>query len=394
MGMLALVALAAAADRAAETVADAGPAVERGPDAAIALIEPAPRRLDPVAWAGTPVAVDLHPVVFDYGHRYQSLLASGMGGPKASPVFGPVVAEADLHWRLLAETGEGLPMDAETADRWRDAAVAGAVVAFEGLLDETFRRAPQLRVLQVAADTVINPTVEIKRRDGHVAVDHPTGAAKRDLERAEAELDMLPVRHPNASVRTGLDWKMKAADAPDDEPLLAWTAYVTATETAVTSMRADVALSDLQWSVYARERVYPKVYLTASARSVDVQRPRGAPLEVPEPGKVAAGVLWAIPWQPGWSVKLERIAGLQDDSTTWMVTLRGENRTPIPARLQPPLGEVETGGLALPDLPDREPNAVAAWRPPPPPPPPPKAAPAKKAVAKKSAKKTTQPATR
>jgi hypothetical protein len=44
-----------------------------------------------------------------------------------------------------------------------------------------------------------------------------------------------------------------------------------------------------------------------------------------------------------------------------MVTLRGENRTRIPGRLDPRLGETEPVGLQLPDVPDLGANPVGNW---------------------------------
>jgi len=101
----------------------------------------------------------------------------------------------------------------------------------------------------------------------------------------------------------------------------------------------------------------PPVYLIGSARSVEAKRPRGdTALTLPEVGRWSAGVLWALPWDQAWNVRAERIEIPETRDHLWMVTLRGEYRTLIPARLAPRLGDRGKGGLALPEIADTGPT--------------------------------------
>ncbi|MFZ5481831.1 MAG: hypothetical protein ACOZNI_34035 [Myxococcota bacterium] len=317
------------------------------------------------AWADTPVATELHPVVHDYGATYQDIVTASMGGPRGSGVFGPIVAEADLHWRLEAATGAGLPLDPERAADWRDAALAGSVLSIETLLDRTLDDAPVLHAVYAAADAVVNPSLDAVRTSrGTVRVEHRTGGkVRRDIERREIEdLDPWLDRRPQPAVHAGVDWTLREDDAPEDAPLLSYAAYLTTSHALLTSFQARVALADLQWSASAREQFYPRLFVIGSVRSVEAKRPRdGAAAEVPELGRWSAGVLWALPWDDAWNVRLERITTLESEDAVWMVTLRGEYRTPIPARLDPKLGDRGYGGLSLPEVQRTEANATAPW---------------------------------
>lgn len=317
---------------------------ERVPEAA-----PEPPR----AWADRPVARELHPVAFHYGRRYQELLEGLMGGPRASPVFGPVVAEADVHWRLLDATGRGLPLDADKAQRWWDTSLAGGLLAVERLLDETVERAPTLYGVYVAGDTLLSPSFDVRRGDDEalVLVHRPGGAAARSVERREEELAMGQRRgRPSPSVGAGLDWELRDEEAPETSPLVRYTAWLATTEIAVSSLRLEVAPENLAWTVSARQALAPRLFAIGSARSDE----RGPP-----PARLQGGLMWVPPLPGSCNVRAERIVELLVPDERWMLTLRCENRTRIPAPLSPPLGDRGREGPTLPWAPERGPIPVA-----------------------------------
>ena len=313
----------------------------------------------PEAWRAQPVATELHAVAWNYGARYQALVASGMGGRGASSVFGPVVAEADVHWRLIEATGEGLPMDAATAGKWRDTALAGSFIASERLFDESLGRSPELYALYLAADAFANPTMEIQRSGKGVDVGHRPGRAQSHLDREE--IDAPPTRDsrgPNPTVRVGMDWTLRDEDAAPESDLLRWTAFLSLESVLLTRFRADFSLFDHTWVATARQRVYPQVYLSASLASAQPpEKDVGPASGVPDLGRVSTGILWSMPGAADWSLRLDRVVTLKDDSVTWTVTLRGEGHTRISARLDPPLG----GYPGLPTVVVGRPNVVAPW---------------------------------
>jgi hypothetical protein len=332
------------------------------------LATPQPWVYEP-AWYELPVAVALHPVRYDYGARYQALLAGAMGGATGSPAFGPVVAEADVHWRLLAATGHGLPLTADDAPRWRDAAISGATVAFDALVDETFARAPQLDAVRAAVDAVLSPSLEARSTEGGpLRVAPGTGAARARLDRAEADYPSADAARFAAraraaarpTVRLGVDWRLRDADAPETDPLLSYGAYVSTTRVALTRFRADLSARDLAWSVSARQQLNDPLSLVASARAADPPESArdGERATLRVPGRVAAGLLYVTP--TGWELRLEHARVTTDDTWTWTVSARSERRTPIPARIDPPLGARETEE-GLPDVPPSGPNVLARW---------------------------------
>ena len=58
---------------------------------------------------------------------------------------------------------------------------------------------------------------------------------------------------------------------------------------------------------------------------------------------------------------LQRIVPLLEDDARWMVTLRCENRTDIPAPLAPVLGDRGIAGPILPWVTQRGPNGLTRW---------------------------------
>lgn len=310
----------------------------------------------PPPWEALPVGATLHPVGFHYGRRFQQVVGDTMGGPKASAAFGPVVAQADVHWRLLEATGRGLPLDALEATEWRDVAVAGSLLAGERLFDEALERAPVLYGVYLVADTVLSPSFDVRRRNrDEVEVTHRSGGpARRAVERADEELGpaRLARKPPTPTVGVGLDWELRDLDAPSDAALVRYTAWMNLTEIGLSSVRFELAPENLAWVVSGREQLRPRLFLIGSARSA---------AKTPDPTRLAGGIMWLLPWRGSWNLRLERIVSLDVLDERWMVTLRCENRTDVPAPLSPPLGDRGLDGPFLPWAPERSPNKVTSW---------------------------------
>lgn len=359
MGMLVplLVHVAAAAPPASRPAAPFTDPIERTVPWAAAAALPPEIPAAAVPWGEIPFVVAPHPVAFHYGRRYQEVLVDTMGGPRGSPVFGPLVAQADVHWRLVDATGVGLALDADTATRWRDAAIAGSLIAAESVLDETVERAPVLYGVYIAADTLLSPSFDLRetgpeKRDVEL-VHRSGGPARRAIERAEDELgEPGRSRKPTPSLGVGLDWDLRDEEAPETSPLIQYTAWLTTTEIGITSFRAEVAPATLAWVVTGREMLRPKLFAIGTARSADLN---------PTPSRLSGGLMWMLPWD-GWSLKAERIVSLEkEDDTRWMLTLRCENRTRVPAPPSPALGDRGRPGPTLPWVPDTRPNRTTRW---------------------------------
>jgi hypothetical protein len=319
------------------------------------------------AWHDLPVAESLHPVVPGYGARYQELLVSTMGGPTGSPSFGPVVAQADVHWRLVAATGYGLPLGTADDARWRDTALSGATIALDALLDDTLSRAPQIDVLRTAVDTVLAPSLEARGSgDGEVRVRPGAGLARARVDRTDADFPSADATRWEArrrqvtrpTVRAGIDWSVRPPDAPTTEPLLGYGAYLSTTRVVVTRLRADLDATDLTWSVSARHEVYPRVSLVGSVRSTSAEdaQPNAVPTLAP-PGRLAGGLLYVTP--NGWELRGEHALQASGE-WTWTVSARCERRTPVP------ITQARSPGARhdAPDLPavaPTGPNDTNAW---------------------------------
>lgn len=346
-----------------------------GADVAPAFpVEPAqaPQPSPAERWGVMNLAVDLHPVGWHYGVRYQEILRDTMGGRRAPSTFGPTVAEADVYWRF-EETSPGfarLPDDA--AARWRDVAAAGSLLAVDRLVDETIRRAPQLQAFRASLDALVSPNLQVRGAPaGGVQVEHVTGGRRqRAVDRAESAdtthaPDPAPAgrqRAPEPRVGVGVDWKLRDEDAPPRAPLLGYGVWIDASQVGLTAMRADVSVVTGDWTLTARQRVYPRVFVYGRASGVGVTAP---------PERLAAGVLWVLPGSGAWTLRAERSVDTPHDGdgrgpgfsggTRTTLTLRGEQHTAIPAREGDPRGD---GGLCFPALPERAPNELAPLNPP------------------------------
>lgn len=312
----------------------------------------------PPDWLVWPVTAELHPVGWNYGTRYQAVVESTVGSTRSSPAFSAVVATADVHWRLVASSGEGLWLDEGAPADWRDAALAAALLSGSRVVDETVARAPTVDAFYTAFDTVLNPSLHLQRqRDGDFVLVHRAGGRlDHRLDQAESEI-AAPDRRRPPSVDLGLDWHLRDADDPPRAPFLDYGAFVSLSEMLVSNMRLDVLALAGQWSFTARQRVYPRVYalLTARSANADAENPTGAPLRWDEralPRRWSVGLIWNLP-TPGWTLRGERIEALTDGAVTWQLTARAEFGAFAPGRIHPALGARDPDDAWLPDAPDR-----------------------------------------
>ncbi len=310
---------------------------------ALALVATAQDCLD---FASCPVAADLREVHWSYGERYQLALARIMAGERSHPLFNRAVNQADVHWRLLAATGEGIYTDEALATEWRDVALAGSFLAFDNVVAETFGRAPELDALRIAIDTVISPSVDvILKKDGRVTVRHPTGwELGQRVERQEQELGFEPRNGRKRSrLHLGVGWKLRDVEDPDTAPVLAWTAHLAAQNFGISLLRADVDVLTLHWDVLARQRLVGDFAAVAGVHAAE-----GAP----EPERWSVGAAWSP--VPRGTVRLERSQAF--DREGWRVdlvarlevggTLSGDFRQPVAGL--PRVGDTSPNTLSSP----------------------------------------------
>lgn len=293
------------------------------------------------SWAECPVVTEFHPVAWDYGVRYQTLLAAAMSGPGAKQAFGTTIGQANLRWRLYDADGIGLPRDADTATEWRDTSTAGALLAMNAVLDETLARAPALQTMRTVVDAVISPSFNATPATDETPArfEHRVGSRLQQQIAMRAQEQGFLERKPKPDFGLGVGWQLKDAEAPESAPLLTYGGWLQLTRIGLTSVRAEWSFATGHWLVLAGEQVWPDVTLTASLRSQDRSL---------EPARWAAGVLWNLPGNNGWTARLDRSTIFSDDEVIWTLSLRSELGTPIPGRLHPPLAP-------WPSVPEREP---------------------------------------
>lgn len=308
-----------------------------------------------VDWADRPVVWGLHPVTEHYGERYQAWLEETMSGPRAPAAFGPVVAEADLHWRLLAATGEGLWLAPEDAAAWRDTALAGTVIAVNRVVDEAVARSPQAQALRTGVDALLTPRVAVSREPGRgIQVSHPTaGRVERRVDLADFE-SALPGRERPPSVDLGFDWDLRDEEDDPRTPLFAYAPYLAVSSVLQSELRAELRTRTGQWSLTGRRRIAQGAWIVGSVRS----RP-----EAPEPGSWSVGGMWNPPFADGWSVRVDRIVVLAEQ-VRWTLTLRKDAHSPIPGRPGYAPGATLDEVPWQPAVPDRAPLLIAPLAPP------------------------------
>lgn len=310
---------------------------------------------EPDDWADLPAVWGLHPVTLHYGERYQAWVEESMAGERAPAVFGPVVAEADLHWRLLAATGEGLRLAEDDPALWRDTALAGSLIAVNRVVDETVARSPQAQAFRVGLDAILTPRVAVSRADGKgVVVSHPTaGRLERTAELRDFEAAIVDGRRP-PTVDAGFDWDLRDEEDDPRTPLLAYAPYLALSSVLRTDLRAELRTRTLQWTLTGRHRVARGAWVVGSVRSV---------AEAPDPGSWAVGAMWSLPFADGWTARLDRTVEL-GEQVRWLLSVRCERRTPIPGRPGHAPGATPDEEPWLPWVPERGPLVIAPLAPP------------------------------
>lgn len=309
------------------------------PDAAIpAAFRFVPGDVD--RWGYAPLADELHPVGVNLWRRYHLLVEEKAAGPTPNATLNPLLCEADVHWRLLAATGTGLPLTTDDAGTWVDGAEAATLLGVDALLDEILDRAPGLDALRTVADFATQPSVDIGAGPkGKLHVTHENGGPVVRRSR-QADEELRPdVAAPRPRFAFGVGWQLKDPDAPADDPLIEWGAWTEVQNLGITNARAEVSFVDDSWSVTARRRLLPHVFATASVRSVD----GGA-----DPGTFSVGASVQLPDDPRWTMRLDRVEAVDLSTTTWRFTVHAELGAWLPGRLSPPLAP-------LPSVPDSGP---------------------------------------
>lgn len=278
-----------------------------------------------------PLVTELRPATLDYGERLYTLENAALGGPAASPVFGPTVAQADVYWRFYAATGRGTWLPGDAATLWRDTAVAGSLLALNRLVDETVDRAPQIAAMRTAADLLVNPNLELHAPAGQrPRLGHQTGGAnQRKLADQELLQGLPPDHRPDPKIGVGVDWSTRSSDAPVEAPLIEYGAWFAMSNIGVTNLRADLDLLRGAWAVTAREKLLPGFFLTTSARSADRSL---------TPGVWSVGCTVNFTKLPGWTWRFDRrqsLDGAQGQAgieapVTWTLSLRAERKTATP----------------------------------------------------------------
>ena len=283
----------------------------------------------PEAWSTCPVARSLHPVAWDYASAYRASLEEAMAGERASPLFLATVNEADVHWRLISATGQGLDLPQGSVERWTDLALAGSVLALDGVLGSIVDRSDDAAAVRTALDGMVSPSADVLfHPGGRVSVSHQNGGplARRYQRAAEEEGFFsgdgeveggehaaaaaaearpggrrgpanLPVR-----VHLAVGWTIRDLDAPPNAPPLSWGAELAVRNAGLTLWRADVDLLTFRWNALARQHLAARLSLGVGVHSEE----RG-----PAPDRWSAGLFWNP--RPRAVVSLQRITPFSDE---------------------------------------------------------------------------------
>jgi hypothetical protein len=285
-----------------------------------------------------------------------------MGGPRANILFAPLVSTADLHYRFLIATGRGLDLGEEASQQWTNIALDGALLSLSQLADETTARGEQVGFLYNFLGLVVNPGVNLKFRNGRlVEGDRAGGALRRRMARAAMEEDeeRAPCdwcRPPTSSIGGGFDWNLKDPNDPAKAPLLSYDAWLAFSWRQPSGIQAQVSLGSWAWSLSFRQKMGDNWSLLASLKSPDVEKPLFPPTPLPEIGSL--GISYQI--SDEMSLRLERRTNLQNESSTWTISLQAHTPSPIPAQLFPHLGATDPEkGLQLPAVAPREPLTIS-----------------------------------
>lgn len=270
-----------------------------------------------------------------------------MGGPNASLVFSPVVSMADVHWRLIDATGQGLELSPEDMELWKQMSLTGSFLSLSLLLGESLDRSYALSILHQVGDVIANPGLSLNLKPDHSPqIQHVSNHIQRNLEQTEFEGISIPHPPQGAQLSFGVDWTLRDPSEPPELPLLSYNSYFYGNWHGAFSLRADVRLLTWVWSVNSRFDLYRDLSLVSSLRSPepDAEHPLGHP--APLPWRSSVGLDWEAPGMALWGLRFERVDDLLAQEWIYQFRLQGSFHTPIPGR---------SGALAAPSLPERGP---------------------------------------
>lgn len=294
-----------------------------------------------------PTVTDFHPVHFNYWIRYQEILSDIMGGPHASLAFSPIVSMADVHWRFIEATGQGIMLSPEDMEQWKQMAFIGSSLSLSLLLGESLDRSESLHIIHTIGDVIANPGLSLKFKPEHpTQIEHVANRTQRNLEQIEFEEIPHSPSPQGAQLNMGIDWQLRGPSDPPELPLLSYNSYFYGNWHGAFSLRADVRLLTWVWSVNSRLSLYRNLSLIGSLRSPepDPEHPLGHP--DPLPWQSSLGLNWEAPGLTLWGLRLERVDDLLTQEWRYQLRLQGNFHTPIPGR---------PGTPAAPSLPERGP---------------------------------------
>jgi hypothetical protein len=274
------------------------------------LTLPGAARAEPGALV-VPVLVDLHPVGFNYGVRFDELFSEDVTGPRSSYLFREPMASASAFWRGTELGGSPLPPGNEEVERWRDAALAGASLAAGSLLLEAVDRSEAVSRIFAVARAAFAPSFSLEgRKEGwkarvnreplgartHVAMVDDTLGLARDIPRKkDLALGAGPVF---ASLLPDDDAPVPPESEPDADVAL----WLRTQHLLADSFNVSGHLLEQTWQATLREGLYRGVtggLAVASLPREPLPKSFTASLTIPLPADLwSVQLRWSrdIPW--------------------------------------------------------------------------------------------------
>ena len=249
-----------------------------------------------VAWYTEPVAVDLHPVHASAWARYHALYVEKTTGRDASPLFREPFSQAEVYYRLQDLTGEAPPLEAATAERWRDAAISSASIAGEALVWEVVGRSRELDGAVRFMRTFVAPNLEAERRPQgwRLTLNDPEVRLRPRLDRAELSQGMPgPIApDPGLSLGSGLEvGDLDQLTTPKRE--LDVATWVRLRQVGVDQLTLRFLCGSRAWEVSGRQRLLPRTSLSLALASREAD---------PFPRDGGAALTWTLPTARWWTL--------------------------------------------------------------------------------------------
>ena len=231
------------------------------------------------------------PIFQHYILRHRELMVQVSAGRRASPAFRNTWGQLDAYW-AFAQYSQPLPyLSVTDQERAADLSVIAATLAAEALFNETLARSEFLSGAQIALRTLSGPNLEVqpgkkgsKNKTELRANGAPPNRAPQ-LQAARLDLPARPRKPPPPSLRFGAG---TALNTDPEQPLsIAWNTYIILRAIGVDDLRLSSNLVQLQfpsgrgrsrsfepiwslaWQLNLRQRIHPRLTLSAEIRSVD-----------------------------------------------------------------------------------------------------------------------------